>query len=421
MPTSSLLLSFRSGFSSRGLPRAVPRLVVVALLVAASSVVTATTSAASTPGCGEVITVDTTLTHDLLDCPNIGLVIGADGITLNLHGHTIDGDGTPVSFCPAGRRCDVGVDNSAGHRDVTVEDGAIQQFTVGFFSQGAANEHVHGLTIRHTDGAGVFVPGSTGVTVDDNTITDPGVVAVSMFDSSNALVSQNAASGSSGYALFLQADHSVIEHNRLTSDTHGIAAVGTDDLVRSNLSDNGGSIDVLDSSSGIRILDNDLRDVGDGVTVGVAAGTLVQHNVVSATGANDGGGFGVILDGSTGSTVDANVIRVSGPGPGIYVARLDAPTAPRENRVTRNVATSRHADGILVDPDATATLLAGNVAANSGHDGLDVQAPGTTVTSNAATHNANLGIEAVPGVVDGGGNVAAANGNPAQCTNISCR
>jgi len=27
----------------------------------------------------------------------------------------------------------------------------------------------------------------------------------------------------------------------------------------------------------------------------------------------------------------------------------------------------------------------------------------------------------VPGVIDGGGNRAAGNGNPAQCTNIDCK
>jgi len=32
----------------------------------------------------------------------------------------------------------------------------------------------------------------------------------------------------------------------------------------------------------------------------------------------------------------------------------------------------------------------------------------------------DLGIEAVPGVTDGGGNHAAANGNPAQCVNLAC-
>jgi hypothetical protein len=37
-----------------------------------------------------------------------------------------------------------------------------------------------------------------------------------------------------------------------------------------------------------------------------------------------------------------------------------------------------------------------------------------------ATRNRDLGIEAVAGVIDGGGNRASANGNPAQCTNVRC-
>ncbi len=34
--------------------------------------------------------------------------------------------------------------------------------------------------------------------------------------------------------------------------------------------------------------------------------------------------------------------------------------------------------------------------------------------------NNDLGIEAVRGVADGGGNVARHNGDPRQCTNIVC-
>ena len=44
----------------------------------------------------------------------------------------------------------------------------------------------------------------------------------------------------------------------------------------------------------------------------------------------------------------------------------------------------------------------------------------TIITGNVAVHNADLGIEAIPGVVDGGGNHAAGNGNPAQCINVMC-
>ena len=42
------------------------------------------------------------------------------------------------------------------------------------------------------------------------------------------------------------------------------------------------------------------------------------------------------------------------------------------------------------------------------------------VTANTAHDNIDLGIEAVPGVVDGGGNSASCNGNPLQCTNVFC-
>jgi parallel beta-helix repeat protein len=67
------------------------------------------------------------------------------------------------------------------------------------------------------------------------------------------------------------------------------------------------------------------------------------------------------------------------------------------------VANSRFSDGILVNGGATETLLERNTANESGHDGIEVSAAGTTVTRNSANFNHDLGIEAVPGVIDGGG------------------
>ncbi len=40
--------------------------------------------------------------------------------------------------------------------------------------------------------------------------------------------------------------------------------------------------------------------------------------------------------------------------------------------------------------------------------------------ANAAKRNGDLGISALLGVIDGGGNHAFGNGNPAQCVNIAC-
>ena len=65
--------------------------------------------------CGDTITQDTTLDSDLLDCPGPAIIVGADGITIDLGGHTVSGQ----VFGPS-------VGNS-GFDDVTVRNGRLQQ------------------------------------------------------------------------------------------------------------------------------------------------------------------------------------------------------------------------------------------------------------------------------------------------------
>ena len=67
--------------------------------------------------CGDVITQDTTLDSDLVDCPGDGVVIGASGITLDLGGRTIDGTDASGSD---------GVNNRGEHDGVTVTHGTIR-------------------------------------------------------------------------------------------------------------------------------------------------------------------------------------------------------------------------------------------------------------------------------------------------------
>ena len=47
----------------------------------------------SGPRCGAIVSQDLTLHRDLTNCHGIGLVIDADGVTLDLNGHTVSGDG----------------------------------------------------------------------------------------------------------------------------------------------------------------------------------------------------------------------------------------------------------------------------------------------------------------------------------------
>ncbi len=69
--------------------------------------------------CGDVISEDTKLKEDLLDCPGNGLEIGADGVTLDLGGHVVNGTGTGV-----------GIRNPEGN-DVTIKRGTVREFGTG--------------------------------------------------------------------------------------------------------------------------------------------------------------------------------------------------------------------------------------------------------------------------------------------------
>ena len=399
---------------SRWSPKAaVSRLLVLALVVAGVTVLGAGSAVASHVGCGDTVTTDTTLDSDLVNCPNNGIIIGADNITLDLNGHTIDGNGMPVDPCPEGATCDVGVDNSAGHSGVTVEGGSIRQFSVGVLvTGGAARNRLYQLAVSDTTDIGIFVADSTDSVIEKTSMSDPGVNGLVLLDSQQALVARNSVSGTTGYAVFMfGVDDSRIQHNKLDADQHGfLLGDSARNLVQHNaVSHTGGGIEVVEGATFNRVEHNRFT----GILVGDASDNLIRHNLVAATYA-----FGIILDGAVRTTLDRNI--VTAPGPAIIVTKLEAAVAPQDTIVSGNHVTSKLGDGILVDNGATGTLLVRNLAIRSGDDGIDVDAPATTVTRNIANHNHDLGIEAVPGVIDGGGNHAAGNGNPAQCINIDC-
>ena len=113
------------------------------------------------------------------------------------------------------------------------------------------------------------------------------------------------------------------------------------------------------------------------------------------------------------------------------------------NKVLDNVFASNGATGVLAQYDGRAgslgVVISGNAFGGNGfspggttnligqivNDGVHVSVTGqpatlVTVANNLTIRNADYGIEA-PGVTDGGGNFAAANGNPAQCVGVVCR
>ncbi len=85
-------------------------------------------------------------------------------------------------------------------------------------------------------------------------------------------------------------------------------------------------------------------------------------------------------------------------------------------QVIGNQANQSTFAGVAIENAPTGTLVADNVASGNGGNGIDVRNASTTITRNTAQFNRGLGIFAVSGVTDGGGNRASGNGNPAQCS-----
>jgi len=386
---------------------AAPRLafVVGVALVCLSFVPRADASASGEPvRCGDTITHDTKLKNDLRNCPTNGIVIGADNITLDLNGHTIDGDG--VVGCEELYACDFGVDNTASHHGVTIKDGSIREFATAVVVLGANDNRLRGLSSSHNVLGGILLIESPGARIEHNSISANGLTTdqagLIVFDSSAVRIERNSVSGNGDIGMFLQGvDDSRVERNSVSGNPEaGIILDGNRNEV-----------------SGNRASKN-----GDGISVGGDSNTIVSNRVSDSFACPDGCGAGIASTGGTGNLIARNfVARASRAG--ILIADFEQEGGLPEISavVERNLVVDSEIDGVLVESTVTDTLLTRNIAIGAGDDGIDVDSTTTSLRRNTANGNGDLGIEAVAGVTDLGGNRASGNANPLQCLNVVCR
>jgi parallel beta-helix repeat protein len=399
---------------------------ILALAMGTCLAFSAGQASASPVSCGDTITTDTKLHYDLVNCPNNGIVIGADNVTLDLNGHTIDGDGKPVANCPdPNGLCDIGVVNES-RNGFTIEGGKIREFDVAVSVFDARDNRLRDLRGSANSFAALFVGQSTDSRIERNSFANNGTSAIVLVDSSHNRIKRNSATRNGHSSVFLLgSDRNRIEKNLLDRNGDGIE---THESARNHFRKNrishsqGAAITLDDGAIRNRVEKNRITANGDGITSFEGRGNRISRNTITGTGFfgdPESGGFGIILDGADRNIVQKNSVT-GGRGEAIFVTSLDSQGTSDRNVVSRNVVNSKLSDGILVSGAATGTLIKRNIANHSGDDGIDVNAAGTKLTRNTANRNHDLGIEAVPGVIDGGGNKAGGNGNPAQCTNVAC-
>jgi parallel beta-helix repeat protein len=368
--------------------------VIIAVAVTGAMALSGGRAQASHVNCGDTITADTTLDSDLVDCPNNGVVIGADAVTVDLNGHTIDGDGTEFAGCVKGEICDVGVAND-GHAGVIVRDGSVREFGVGVLVGGARKNRVVKISSSGHAFFGAVFGGSSRSVIRRSSL------------------SRNIAPEGDGIGLF-GSDHIRIVRNKIRRNPGpGIHVFdSTENLIKKNvLSGNGPSI-VMEKADRNEVQRNRVNK-GAGIIVAPGNRNVIARNRVSR--AQDS----IAIEKGHGNLVAGNVV-VRARKTGIHLA-LDHPPIGGGNNVVRGNLVKRSGDdGFFVAEKDDHSVLKRNVARHNGDDGFDVQSQTAKLTANRAVRNAELGIRAVAGVIDGGGNLARRNGDPRQCSQISC-
>jgi large repetitive protein len=373
-------------------------LAAMLLFVPATGVGAHANALAKQPTCGDTITADTVLAVDLVNCPNNGIVIGADNITLDLNGHTIDGNARLVESCPADEFCDFGISNM-GHEGVSVEGGSVRDFALDVIVLDAAHNAMHDMSVSNSFFPGVVIAQSTGSRVQRTSIFRNGLTTdqagLVVFDSERLQIERNSIYANGDIGMFLvESEANRIENNRFSDNPEaGMIVEGNEN----------------------EVLRNHLVRNGDNIIVSGNRNTIARNRAFDAVGCREGCGFGISFEGGRHNLIVGNLVARA------HESTIRVGFGGKHNLMRRNLVRDARHDGVLIESSAGGILLERNLAIGAGDDGFDIESPATTLTMNHAVHNSDHGIEAVAGVTDGGGNKASGNGNPLECTNVMCK
>ncbi len=229
--------------------------------------------------CGATIMSNLELDHDLT-CPAGGLIAGADGITIDLNGHTI-----------AGSRSGVGID-VAGRTSVRISHGTITNFTAGIGISESTKVVVRGVDFNQNNDGVDCQAGCIGNTIKENQFRNHGARGIMLRGASmDNIVKENSFFGNNvGILLFGAIDTTVTENYVASSRLAGIrmGVLATGNLIKENsvISNPAGvdfAVTPTGSATGNAVIENTILMNACGLK-GPLAGNTVEKNVF---GGND--------------------------------------------------------------------------------------------------------------------------------------
>lgn len=147
----------------------------------------ATTQAGGSPGCGQRIDKDFVLSGDLT-CTGDGLVVVADGVTVDLGGKRITGPGMGPQTWPQPQLDSVGV-RVEGLNRVTVKNGSIADFSTAVYFVKVTAGTIEGVNASRSR-YGLYVHDSTQANIRRN-VVEKNIYGLHLQNTSESLVEEN--------------------------------------------------------------------------------------------------------------------------------------------------------------------------------------------------------------------------------------
>jgi hypothetical protein len=320
--------------------------------------------------CGQTITTDVTLNVDLT-CTGTGVIFGADGISLDLGGHTVTGAGNGDGILiPDGRANDA------------VSNGTVNGFATSVHGFAISNVAISDLTTNTGMVFGGAAGAYNGVTLDVVHVTG-GVNASANGGRNFTITNSSVTDGPVNFG----------------GDNPGPFTVQLTDLTNSGIS--------FSESNGGQILDSRLTNSDISYGAG-SAGGVVRGNTLDGSVINWGE--------SNGGTIDNNTLA---NGSRIEVRNSD------QLKVRGNQITDSDVDGMQLQWNAPPgdVEISANTVRHSLGAGIHILPNGPaqiTVANNHTFDNGEFGIVVPKGstVIDGGGNTSVRN--PGGCQGVVC-
>ncbi len=345
-----------------------------ALLIglAATSLRVAAPTEASHVSCGDVLTSHTVLDSDL-NCAGNGLIMGADGISLDLNGHTITSAGGLVGV------------QAWGRSGVTIRNGTVTGFLFGVWLDGTRNSSIRGVAANGNKQTGILVTNDS----DGNQVT--GCTA--------------NGNGAAGIIVHAGSDRNSVKGCTASGNGIGTAGLGIEVSLGSTGNDVKENQVVANKRNGLVLLNGANRnEVKNNTVAGNGRiGLVVQLNSLTnnikdnvITG-NKRNGI-VVQDNSDGNVIRNNVINHNGTSgaldgnQGIVVTLGAGHTDIRDNTINGNLR-----NGISVNADSSGnnTVISNSLSGNGdGVTGFNLSdlttGPGTAGTNDTYKNNSCL-------------------------------